>query len=435
MREGGTRAVALWHRRAGKDEMALHWAAVACMTKPATYWHMLPEATQARKAIWDAVNPHTGIRRIDEVFPLVLRSSTKEQEMMIKFKNGATWQVVGSDNFNSLVGSPPAGVVFSEWALANPSAWAYIRPILAENGGWAVFIYTARGRNHGLDTIEMAKTSKGWFHQVLTVDDTDVFTKEQLADELLEYKKQYGEQLGSALFRQEYYCSFDAAVMGSVYGEWMENAEKSGRFKQDIYDRSLPVHTAWDLGYDDATAIWFYQLAGKEVRLIDYYENNQQDIEHYCDVLKEKPYRYDKHYVPHDAANKLLAAGGKSIVEQAYKLGVKMYVIPATSQQNGISAARKTIETSWFDPIKCAKGIRALQNYQFEFDDKLKTFKSQPKHDYASHGCDAFEIIGQTRVNNLQSDAKPKPKFLHDLTADDVFYPKNYSNYKPPERI
>jgi hypothetical protein len=154
---GGKRAVALWHRRAGKDDVCLHWAAVSVMEKPATYWHMLPEAAQARKAIWEAVNPHTGIRRIDEAFPHEIRETTREQEMMIKFKNGATWQVVGSDNYNSLIGSPPYGVIYSEWSVGDPSSWAYLRPILAENGGWAMFIYTARGKNHGYSMYNIAK--------------------------------------------------------------------------------------------------------------------------------------------------------------------------------------------------------------------------------------------------------------------------------------
>lgn len=133
---GGLRADVAAHRRWGKDEVALNWTAVAALQRQGAYWHLLPEASQGRKAIWDAVNPHTGRRRIDEAFPPELRSQTKDQEMFIRFRNGSTWQVVGSDNYNSLVGSPPAGVVFSEWALAKPDAWTYLRPILAENGGW-----------------------------------------------------------------------------------------------------------------------------------------------------------------------------------------------------------------------------------------------------------------------------------------------------------
>lgn len=218
---GGKRAVGVWHRRAGKDDVCLHWGAVAALNRTATYWHMLPEYNQARKAIWNAVNPHTGMRRIDEAFPMPIRSRYSEQEMFIEFVNGSTWQVVGSDNYNSLVGSPPAGVIFSEWALANPDAWAYLNPILEENGGWAAFIYTPRGDNHGKRSYEMAVKNKKWFSQLLTALDTNVFSPEQLEDIKDQYIAQYGPSRGLALFNQEYLCSWSAAFTGkAVYPEF-----------------------------------------------------------------------------------------------------------------------------------------------------------------------------------------------------------------------
>ncbi len=134
--EAGTRRLLLiWHRRAGKDDVALHMAAVAAHERPANYWHCLPEYAQARKAIWTAVNPHTGKFRIDEAFPKELRKSTRNNDMEIQFLNGSTWRVVGSDNPDSLVGAAPAGIVFSEFALSNPSAWGLLAPILEENDG------------------------------------------------------------------------------------------------------------------------------------------------------------------------------------------------------------------------------------------------------------------------------------------------------------
>ena len=155
--DAGKRAIAIWHRRAGKDEVCLHSTAVAALTRAGNYWHCLPEYLQGRKAIWTAINPHTGRRRIDEAFPPVLRSSTNDNEMFIRFVNGSTWQVVGSDRYDATVGASVAGVVYSEWALANPSAWGYHRPMLEENNGWAVFISTPRGRNHCKDMFEHAR--------------------------------------------------------------------------------------------------------------------------------------------------------------------------------------------------------------------------------------------------------------------------------------
>lgn len=423
LEKGGKRAAVVWNRRAGKDEVALHWTCVASQERVGNYWHMLPEASQARKAIWDAVNPHTGHRRIDDVFPLEIRKGISEQEMKIDFNNGSTWQVVGSDNYDSLVGSSPVGVVFSEWSLANPLSWAFLRPILLENNGWALFIYTSRGQNHGADLYNQARQDKSWFAERLTVDDTGIFTKEQLDGELREYTALYGETVGRGIFRQEYYSSFDAAVMGSVYGEWIERAEKEGRIRQDLYDPDLPVYTAWDLGYDDSTVIIYYQIALDGIRVIDCDSSSQQDIAYYCGLLRDKPYKYHKaHNVPHDAAIKTLQAGGKSIVEQAYHLGVKMKVIPASSQANQQAALRKVLDRMWFDSVKAAKVVKALKNYRYKYDEEKRIFSHEPVHDDNSHYADAAEIIGLTNVNVIRDAEPPPPRFLHEMTADELFW-------------
>lgn len=424
LEQGGKRAVAVWHRRAGKDEVALHWTCVAAHKRIATYWHLLPEASQARKAIWDAINPHTGLRRIDEAFPLELRASTREQEMMIKFKNGSTWQVVGSDNYNSLVGSPPAGVVLSEWALSNPLAWGYLRPILLENNGWALFIYTSRGQNHGADTYEGAKTNPDWFVEKLTADQTDVFTPEQLKQELKEYIDLYGPEMGRSLYNQEYFSSFDAATLGAVYAAWLSEAENDGRITTVPYDPLAPVNTAWDLGWGDATAIWFYQLVHDEIHVIDYYEDNGKDTEFYCKVLANKDYRYDKHYVPFDANFKLMAAKGRSIAQQAWEHSVKMIVLPETGHANGIAAARLVMRKCWFDIEVCKFGLKVLRNYRYKYNAEKRILSDEPLHDWASHGSRAFEMIGRTNTDTVYPKKEEKPRFLHEITANEVFFPE-----------
>jgi hypothetical protein len=218
---GGKRAAQVAHRRWGKDEIALRWASVAALERPATYWHMLPEYGQARKVIWDAVNPHSGRKRIEETFPPEICKRVRNQEMIIDFPNNSTWQLVGSDNYDSLVGSPPAGVVFSEWAVAKPDAWAYLRPILAENKGWALFIYTPRGRNHGKTTYDFALIDPAWHCELLTVDDTPVFDEDTIEAERREMIAQFGPSRGEALFQQEYYCSWVEAFEGkTVYPEF-----------------------------------------------------------------------------------------------------------------------------------------------------------------------------------------------------------------------
>ena len=229
-------------------------------------------------------------------------------------------------------------------------------------------------------------------------------------------------------YEQEFECSFDAAITGAVYGLQIAEADKAGRLLQylDVVP-TVEVHTAWDLGYDDSTAIWWFQILRGEIRILDYYENAGQDIPHYCDVVNQRAidcgYRYGKHYVPHDAANELLAAGGRSIVQQAYALGVKMFVVSATSQQNGIEATRKTLEYCWFDVSRTEQGLEALRQYQFEFDPDKKVFRSKPRHDWASHGADAFEIIGQVWQTPRIQPTPSGPSFWHDQPSKDIFFP------------
>lgn len=405
LENGGKRCCLIWHRRSGKDEVALHWGAIGAFQRVGNYWHMLPKANQARKAIWEAVNPHTAKRRIDEAFPHALRSNTREDEMFIRFVNGSTWQVVGSDNFEALVGSPPAGIVFSEWALADPNAWAILRPILAENGGWAIWITTPRGRNHAHSTLATARLEAGWYGEVLTVDQTNVFTPETLAAERREMLAEYGPEHGENLFQQEYYCSFEAALLGAYYSKLLSQADKDKRIARVPYDPALPVDTAWDLGIGDPTAIWFIQETPMETRWIDYYESSGAALDHYVKVMREKPYAYRNHYLPHDAEVKELGTG-RSRVETLKSLGMNnIHVVPAQSVDDGINAVRMILPRSWFDAEKCGRGLEALRQYKAEWDEKLKTLKSRPLHDWTSHGSDAARTYAMGRKK-----AQPKPK-------------------------
>lgn len=258
--EGAKRADVVAHRRWGKDEVALHWAAWSASNRPGTYWHLLPETAQGRKAIWDAVNPHTGRRRIVEAFPAALHPVFREAEMLVELANGATWQVMGSDNYNSLVGSSAAGVVMSEWALATPEAWAHIRPMLLENDGWALFLWTPRGRNHAARAFESRRDDPAWFCLKSPATETDVFTPEQLERERRELIAELGSvEEGEARFASEYLVDFDAAAPGTYYASLLAEAERAGRVGRVPVDPSLRVDTAWDLGIDDYTAVWFFQ--------------------------------------------------------------------------------------------------------------------------------------------------------------------------------
>ena len=398
---GGKRAVPVWHRRSGKDDVCLNWTATALHERVASYWHLLPLANQARRAIWEAVDATTGVRRIDQAFPKSLRESTRENEMMIRFKCGSTWQVLGSDGFDSLVGAPPAGIVFSEWALADPRAWAYLRPILDENNGWAIFITTPRGRNHGLTSLELARSSPDWFAEVLTAHDTGIFDADRLATIKHELIVENGEADGEAIFAQEYECSFQAAIVGAYYGGLMEAAEQDGRIAGVPYDPAALVYTAWDLGIGDSTAIWFVQIVGKEIHWIDYYEASGVGLDHYAKILREKPYGYADHLLPHDAAARELGTG-KTRVETLRGLGVKARVVKRQSIDDGINALRLLLPRSWFDKTRTERGVEALRSYRREWDDKLAVFRPRPLHDWTSHAADAARILA------MGLDERPK---------------------------
>jgi len=396
LEQGCKRAVLNWHRRSGKDDIALNWTAVAAIQKPANYWHMLPQANQARKAIWDAVNPHTGKRRIDQAFPPEIRRRTRDNEMSIELLNGATWQVVGSDNYQSLIGSPPYGVVYSEYALSDPNCWAFLRQILLENGGWALFISTPRGRNHFHGLVELARSEPGWFGQTLTVRDTGVLTAEQIEKERREIAKERGDDEATAIIGQEYYCSFDAAIPGAYYGTLMSRAEAEGRITDVPVDPRLPVTTAWDLGVGDSTAIWFAQQDHYRTRLVDYYEASGVGADHYARVLNEKGYNYAGHILPHDADDREWGANALSRVDSLKQLGLRnIRVLPRASVDDGINAVRILLMTCVIDRQRCERGIACLREYQKQWDDKLRIFSNKPRHDWTSHGADSLRYYAQ----------------------------------------
>jgi phage terminase large subunit len=395
---GGKRAVSVWHRRAGKDDVCLHWTACAAMQRAGIYWHMLPEASQARKAVWDAINPHTGRRRIDEAFPHSIRAGQRDEDMRIKLLNGSLWQVVGSDNFNSLVGAPPTGLVFSEYALTNPAAWDYLRPILAENGGWCIFMTTPRGRNHAWKLYDLARSRADWFAELLTVEDTTAIAPEIVADER-------ASGMSEDMVAQEYYCSFDAALPGAYYGKLLQNAETEGRIGRIPWAPDASVHTAWDLGIGDSTAIWFCQQVAHETRVVDYYENFGVGLDHYAKILREKPYAYGDHILPHDAQVADLSTG-RSRLQTLASLGVNGRVLPREPNiEDGINAVRNLLPRCWFDADKCARGLDALRQYRCDYDAERKIYSARPRHDWTSHAADAFRYLARGLPEGAASPA------------------------------
>ncbi len=415
---GGKRADVVAHRRWGKDEVALHWAALAAAERVGNYWHLLPQAAQGRKAIWQAVNPHTGKRRIDEAFLKEARRKRYNDEMRLELGNGSTWQVAGSDNFDSLVGSSPAGVVFSEWGLSKPDAWSYIRPILAENGGWAMFLWTPRGRGHATRAFESrALRPAEWFTLKSPVTQTQVYSAKQLAREREELVAEMGsEEEGEARFASEYLVDFDTTTPGAYYGGLLAEAERDGRIGRVPHDPALKVDTAWDLGIDDYTAIWFFQQVGREVRAIDYFETSGEGLDAIARrALGAKPYVYGTHHLPHDVKVRELGAAGRSRLESLDGLGVRpISVGAAMDPHNRINAGRLMIPMTWFDAGACAGGLERLRGYRKRWRRETGSYGG-PLHDAASHGADAFGEFAANRAGGAAARQASRPRSMQPL--------------------
>ncbi|WP_293620335.1 hypothetical protein [Salinisphaera sp.] len=400
LENGGRRAIFLWHRRAGKDQVGLRWTSVAAHRRIGNYWHMLPTQKQGRKAVWNAINPHSGKRIIDEIFPPEVRESTNSQEMIVRLKCGSTWQVVGSDNIDSLVGSPPVGVVFSEFPLTNPRAYDFVRPILHENEGWAIFAYTPRGRNHGYRLWQNVKDNPDWFCQALGINETAKLNgKPVITEDAIQEDRDSG--MAEELIEQEYYVSFDAPLVGAYYGANIRQLRENGCIGDYPHQPEAPVDTFWDIGVGDSTAIWFVQQVGKQLHIIDYYENSGQGIEHYAKVLQNKPYVYGTHWAPHDIRVREWGTG-KSRAEIAMNLGIKFRVVPNIRVEDGIQAVRAILPRCRFNVPEestgiitdgVERGVEALSMYRKEWDEDKQCYGDKPLHDWTSHPADAFRYM------------------------------------------
>lgn len=393
------RAIEIAHRRWGKDEMVLAATCELAHRRVGSYWHCLPEFGQGRKALWTAVNAHTGKRRIHEAFPPEICDNINDQEMFIRLKCGSTWQIIGSDRYDATVGAGVAGIAYSEWALANPSAWAYHRPMLEENNGWAAFITTPRGRNHAYSMYQMAKDNPRWFAEVSNVHDTGALSPQQLDESLKEYIALYGEDIGNAQFEQEYLCSFNAAILGAFYAREMVAVRKEGRISAELEAINAPVHRAWDIGVKDDTSIWWFQVVGTQVFILDCYSQSGVGVDHYADVIhkraEEHGWEHGIDFVPHDAKIKEWGTG-RTRVETMRELGLNPQLVPMASKMDGINAVRVTLPRCVFHTRCEDQGISALEQYRREWDDDKKAFKISEVHDWSSHLADAFRYFAMS---------------------------------------
>ena len=401
---GVKRIIMVWHRRAWKDKACFNIIVKKAMEDVWIYYYVFPTYSQGKKAAWDWIDKD-GWKTINHI-PNEIIKRKNDTEMKVELINWSIIQIVWSDNVDSIVWTNPIGIVFSEYSLQSPAVWDFLRPILAENGWWAIFNFTPRWDNHAKELLDMAQENPDWMVSIQTVDDTKAIAPEVLESERREIIQ---KNWSDAIFQQEYYCSFDAWINGSYYAEILTQLEQAWHRTLVPYDQALDVFTVWDLWINDSTAIRFWQRFWKEIRVIDYYEMNGEWLSHYVWKLKEKPYRYWTVWLPHDAQARSLQTW-KTVEEKLYEYGFNdIQIVPKLSVLDWINSARAILPSCYFDREKTERGWKCLKNYHKELDEKRMAFK-WPEHDWSSHGADAFRYLAV--VNELYDWTSQKGRII-----------------------
>lgn len=389
------------HRRGGKTVACVHELVLRALytkKKNARYAYIAPFYRQAKDVAW------VYLKEACKEFATHIRESS----LRIELPNGAWITLYGADNPDALRGLYLDGVVLDEYGDARPSLWGQVvLPTLADRKGWAIFIGTPKGKNHFYQIHERSKKEDGWFSLTLKASKSGILDPE----ELLEMKAQMSEHE----FEQEMECNFTAAILGTYYSEMVQRLELEGRIAPKIaqYDRSYPVQVACDLGRSDNTAMWFWQERPNGVFVIDYYENQGKNLDHYIEMLKEKPYNYEAIWLPHDAKAKTLQTK-RSTIEQMLDAGFPCRIVPSMAVQHGIDAVRKVLPHCFIDAEACFHGIEALRAYRRKYNELDKQFSNVPHHDWASDGSDAFRYLALVCGETIQNITNSQEAMLDD---------------------
>jgi len=368
------------HRRCGKTVAAINDLIRDALTIPrdnVRVAYISPTYRQSKAVAWDYCKEFT--RSIPGI-------KVNESELRIDFPNGARIRLFGAETADSMRGLYFDSVVLDEPADFPMNAWStVIRPAIADRQGKATFIGTPKGRNSFFEIWDAARNDPSWYSAMHKASETNLLPQAELDAAI--------KTMGEDRYEQEFECSFEAAIAGAYYGTEMKEATNTGRICNVVYDRAVGVITSWDLGIGDSTSIWFAQYVGQEVRLIDYYENSGVGLDHYARVLQEKGYVYESHILPHDVQVKELSTG-HSRLETLDNLGIRpVEIAPKLNLDDGIQAVRSMLNRCWFDETKCNRGIEALRQYQRDFDEKGRTWRGRPRHDWTSHGADAMRYL------------------------------------------
>lgn len=374
------------HRRFGKTVYAINElikTALTCPHMEPRVYYSCPFRKQAKRNAWPYVKQYT------KGIPGMRYNAT---DLLATFPNGAQLELIGADNPDSFRGTYADQFVFDETAQIHPDMWTeVVRPVLSDRKGGAIFLGTPKGKFnlfYDMYTLAIDRDPDKWARCLLTADDTGIIEAEELGDLRAEMTRDGDE----AKFMQEYFCSWTASIKGAYYGKLIHTAEREGRIGKVPHDPALPVTTGWDLGMRDATAIWFLQFVGQEIRAIDYKEYTGTGLPEIIKDLKNLPYNYDGYIGPHDLKVRELGTG-VSRLQTASSLGVAFKVAKNLPIIDGIDAVRTMIPKMWFDEQKCRKGISALSMYHSDYDEVNRIYSLSPVHDWSEHGASALRYI------------------------------------------
>ncbi|MEE9458275.1 MAG: hypothetical protein V3V84_00765 [Candidatus Bathyarchaeia archaeon] len=413
--EGKKKILQLWHRRAGKTINMLNTIVGLLHKRVGLGLYTFPEFKQARRNIWHGMDS-TGRRYLDYI-PKELVSRFDKQEMLIEFKNGSLFQLGGTDNYDSLIGSNPIVVAYDEYALQDPMARLLLKPILLENNGIEIFVFTPRGRNHGYKVYKEALSNPNdWYCAKYGIDETKKIDgspviDRKVVDDLI--KDGYPLELA----KQEFDCSFDAGQVGSYYASQIEALENNGHIKDFEIESALPCRTIWDLGFSDDMGIAIVQNLGPEIRIIGYIRGSGEGFGYYAKELTEfsrkNKIQYIEHYAPHDIKVHEFSTG-KTRLQKAAEYGIKFDVVPNLNITDGINLVREILPSCWIHKSNCGYLIDSLRDYHKEYDAKNGCFKEKPVHDWTSHAADVarylaviwnvrFEMSGNKNRNRIST--------------------------------
>ena len=397
--DGKRFAVVVAHRRFGKTVAALnHLIREAVLNEKETprYAYIAPTYGQAKRVAWDYLVKYT----------TPLGGTNNISELRVDFW-GRRIQLYGSDNPDSLRGQFFDGVIIDEVGDQNPKIWTdIVRPALTDRKGWCLFIGTPKGHNHFKELRDRAEKEEGWGLLEFKASETGVVDETEL--------KAAKNEMGEDKYRQEFECSFDAAVEGSYYGQMLNELEEKKHMQEIPREEISRTFTAWDLGMGDSTSIWVAQLVGSEVRLLDYYENHGVGLDHYVKWIKDNDYLKAEHILPHDVRVRELGTG-KSRLEMLEEAGLQVKICPRMGLDDGIQAVRRLLPRCWFNVPQVQNGLNCLRNYRRDYDEKRKIFFERPLHDWSSHGSDSFRYLALGLDEGHSTWSKPinsAPKWI-----------------------